>query len=196
MREVFRTASCPTSESSIPDGASLLRACMDGADGVDRVRVRSGLVGAVTLDAREAQRDSSRIARAGLDAVERDLDDELGPDVDDVSLALGRDPEEMLRLPREHLVGHSLEGLAQHDERAMLRIPRAEMQVRELSLATAVAPLRCENHEVERVRRLHLQPAGTATPRFVRRVESLHHDALVPSGEGVVEKRLSLHDVV
>ena len=42
------------------------------------------LVRAIALHAREAQRQAARDNRAVLDLVERDLDDELRPDVDDV----------------------------------------------------------------------------------------------------------------
>ena len=62
----------------------------DRADRVDRVRLGGGLVVAVALQAREAQRDPARVLRAGLHAVEGDLDDELGADVDGVGVAKRR----------------------------------------------------------------------------------------------------------
>ena len=44
-----------------------------------------------------------------------------------------------------------------------------------------------EHHEVERVARLHLDPAGTATTGFVRRVEVLDHDAFLTGGHRSVK---------
>ena len=72
---------------------------------------------------------------------------------------------------------------------AALRIARAEVEVREPALAPAVAPLRREHDEVERVRDLDLEPAGAAPARLVRRVERLDHHALVPARERVLEER-------
>src|SRR5918993_2083541 len=100
--------------SFVADRTRLLRSRMDGAHRLDRVGVARGLVRSIPLDASEAQRHSSRITRARLDAVEGDLDDELGPDEDDVALATRLQREQMLRLPGEHLVRHALEGLAEH----------------------------------------------------------------------------------
>src|SRR5262249_50393838 len=89
---------------------------------VDRVRLGGLLVRAIALDTRKPQGDSARIARRGLDAVERDLDDELGAheDGDPAPLDLAR--EQLLRLPAEQLVGHALERLADHDELAAPRV--------------------------------------------------------------------------
>src|SRR4051794_13725892 len=131
-------------------------------DGVERIGLGRGLVRAVAQDAREAQRDASRVAGAGLDPVERDLGDELGPDVDDPVAALGREGEQALGLPREHLVGETLEGLAEHHE--PVAGARPEVEVGEEPLAAAVAPLGGEDHEVERVARLDLQPRGATPP--------------------------------
>ena len=64
------------------------------------------------------------------------------------------------------------------------------MEVRELPLPAPVPPLGGEDDEVERVRGLHLQPAGAAPARLVRRIERLHHHALVAACERLVEKRL------
>ena len=44
---------------------------------------------AVAQHPREPERDASRVARGALQAVERDLDDLLGPDVHDVGAAVG-----------------------------------------------------------------------------------------------------------
>ena len=90
--------------------------------------------------------------RARLHVVERDLDHQLGPHVDGVAVARDLAREELLGLPGEHLVGHALEGLAEHHEAAGRRVARAEVQVREPALAPAVAPLGREHDEIERVR--------------------------------------------
>jgi hypothetical protein len=63
---------------------------VDRADRLDRVGLLRTLVGPVPLDPCEAKRNAARIARAALDAVERDLDDQLRADMDDV--ADGRPP--------------------------------------------------------------------------------------------------------
>src|SRR5215212_4136378 len=153
-----------------------------------RVRLGRGLVVAVALHAREAQRHPSRVAAGGLDAVEGDLDDLLGPDVDGVAVAVGLELLEALRLPGQQLVGEPLEGLAEHRE--ALAVARAEVQVGEEAAAAAVAPLRGEHDEVERVHRLDLQPRRAAAPGGVGRFEVLDHHALVAACERVVEDRL------
>ena len=72
----------------------------------------------------------------------------------------GLELEEALGLPLEHLVGHALEGLAEHDE--PLAVPGAEVDVRQLPLAAAAAPLDGEHHQVERVHGLDLAPRAAA----------------------------------
>ena len=127
-----------------------------------------------------------------MQAVERDLHDDLRADVHGDALATRLDLLEPLRLPREHLVGHALERLAEHHEPAGLRIARAEVEVAEPALPPPVAPFGGEDHEVERVGTLDLDPAGAAAPGLVRRVERLHHHALVPARERVVEEAVGL----
>ena len=58
-------------------------------------------------------------------------------------------------------------------------VARAEVDVAQPALPAAVAPLGGEHDEVERVRRLDLEPARPAASRLVRSVERLHHHALV-----------------
>ena len=99
--------------------------------------------------------------------------------------------EQLLGLPLEHRVGETLERLADHDERAV-GTARAEVQVRQPTLAPAVAPLGREHDEVERPHRLHLAPRAAAPTGVVGRVERLHHHALVAGGERVVEERRGL----
>ena len=113
-----------------------------------------------------------------------------------VPVAMGLEREEPLRLPREHLVGQALERLPEHDEVAVLRIPRTEVQVREPPLTPPVPPLRCEHDEIERVCDLHLEPCGSPTTCVVGRVGRLHHHALVPAGTRIVEEPLGRSDIV
>src|SRR4029079_12249716 len=105
-RGACRSASCPTSQRVEFVSASLLRTCVDRAHGLDGVRLGGWLVGAIALHAGKAERDPAWVARARLDAVEGDLDDELGADVDDVTLSARLQLEEVLGLPGEHLVRH------------------------------------------------------------------------------------------
>src|SRR5262245_22424979 len=95
----------------------------------ERVGVAGGLVAAVALYASGAGRAPARILRAGLDVVERDFGDDLRPHEHDVLVARDFDLEEALRLPREHLVGQTLERLAEHDEAAALGVAGTEVQV-------------------------------------------------------------------
>src|SRR5689334_2191253 len=123
----------PTGEAGLRRGRPLRlprsAACsrVDGEHGRERVRVLRPLVRPVPLDAGEAQRDPARVARAALDAVEGDLDDELGAHVHDVALAACLELEQGLRLPGEHLVRQTLERLAQHDEAAALGVARPQV---------------------------------------------------------------------
>src|SRR2546427_2872410 len=134
------------------------------------VRVGRRLVVSVPFDPREAEREPAGILRAGLDLVERDFGDDLGPDEDRVGVAADLDLEKLLRLPREHLVGEPLERLAEHDEAAVRGVPRPEMQVAERPSSSAAAPFGGEDHEVERPRLLHLQPRGATTAGSVHAV--------------------------
>src|SRR3989454_12819233 len=80
------------------------------------------------------------------------------------------------------LVRHPLERLAEHDESARVRVAGAEVEVREAAAATTVAPLGGEHDQVERLRRLHLEPGRAARPRVVARAQGLRHQALVTGG--------------
>ena len=59
------------------------------------------------------------------------------------------------------------------------RVAGTEVQVRQPAAAAAVPPLGGQHDEVERVPRLHLEPARPAPAGLVGRVERLHHHALV-----------------
>ena len=62
--------------------------------------------------------------------------------------------------------------------------------------APAVAPLHGQDHEVERVRGLDLEPRAAAAARLVGRVERLRHEALVAARECDREDRLGPGGVV
>src|SRR5436190_759496 len=114
---------------------------------LDGVRLLGGLVRAIALDPREAQRQAARVVRARLYVVEGHFHHELRADMDGIRVATDLELEQLLGLPLEHLVGHALERLAQHDEAAGLRVARAEMHIREPSPASSMPPLRREHHE-------------------------------------------------
>ena len=129
------------------------RACRAGAAGRARTAAprRPGSAGCVCTPSKAISTTSS------------------GPDVDTYAVAAGLQLQQALGLPRKHRVGQPLERLAEHAE-AAVRVARAEVQVREPALAAAVAPLRGEDDQIERVPRLHLEPAGapSARPRTAR----------------------------
>src|SRR5919109_1573314 len=107
--------------------------------------------------------------RAALHLVERDLDHKLGPHVDDVSFAMRLAREELLRLPLEHLVGHPLERLSEHNEATGCGMAGANVDVAEPSLPATRSPLDREHDEIERARRLDLDPRRAAPTGDVRR---------------------------
>ena len=53
-----------------------------------------------------------------------------------------------------------------------------------------MAPFGREHREIERLRRLHLEPPLPAVPGLVRRVAGLGHDPFVSTPQGGVEKPL------
>ena len=158
--------------------------------GLEGVGLPCGLVGPVAQHPREAQRHAAGIARAGLHSVERDLDDELGPHVHDVAVAGDLQLEQLLCLPSEHLVGESLERLAEHHESISGGVTSPEVEIAQPAATAPVPPLRGEHHEVERAHRLHLQPTRAAAARHVGLIERLQHHALVAAGDRVVEELL------
>src|SRR5207248_8349539 len=123
---------------------------------------------------REAERESTEIHGALLEAVEGNFDDELGTNVDDDTVVARLELLQLLRLPLEQLVGHSLECLAEHDEPTG-GIACAQMKIGQPALPPAVTPLGGEDHEVERVRLFDLEPIPCASTRFVPRVQLFHH---------------------
>src|SRR5262245_22088059 len=103
--------------------------------GRKRVGFAGGLVGAVSLYTCKPQREPSGILRTFLNLIERDLDHELRPHMDDVCVARHFQLEQPGRLPRQHLISHALERLAEHHEAAALGVARAQMQVAQRAMA-------------------------------------------------------------
>src|SRR4051812_45618989 len=155
------------------------RLLVDRLDRRERVGFRRRFVATIAFHARETQREAAGILRARLEVVERDLGNDVGLEEHRVGIAPDLELEEALRLPREHLVGEALEGLAEHDEAAAFGVPRAEVQVAQPPFAPATPPLDRENHEIERTRLLHLQPRGAAPASRVDAVNRLRHHAFV-----------------
>ena len=149
-----------------------------------------GLVGAVAAQAGEAQGQAARVVGAILQAVEGDLDHQLGAHVHHVPLAVRLAGEQLLGLAGEHLVGHALEGLAQHHEAARGRVARAQVEVAEPALAAAAAPLGGEDHQVQGVGGLELEPAAAAAAGLVGGLEGLGDQALVAPLQGLLEEGL------
>src|SRR5262252_6813850 len=87
---------------------------VDSADRVHGVRMRRSLVVPVTLDARQSQREATRIAAARLQIAEGHLYDQLRPEVDGPLIAVRLALQELPGLPLEHGIGEPLEGLAEH----------------------------------------------------------------------------------
>src|SRR5436309_2534121 len=80
-------------------------------DGLDGIRLVRALVRAVAHDAREAQRQATRIRRARLDAVEGDLHHQLGPHVHHVPVASRLTLDHLPPLPPGHLTPQPVERL-------------------------------------------------------------------------------------
>src|SRR5207253_932547 len=142
------------------------------------------------LDAREPEGDAARIARGRLDAVECDLDDQLGTDENSDPATACLAAEQLRGLPAKELVRQALEALAHHHEAVPIRIAGAEVEVREPAAAAPVAPLRAEHDEVVRPNRLHLEPGLAAAAGGVQRRGVLDDDALVAGAERLLEDAL------
>ena len=99
MAGVLCVAAGQCTIGSDPNRALAHAARVQRAQRVDRVGLLGALVGAVAEDAREAQRHAAGVARAGLDAVERDLDDQLGTHVHGRRRAALLELEQARRLP-------------------------------------------------------------------------------------------------
>jgi hypothetical protein len=62
-------------------------------------------------------------------------------------------------------------------------------------VAPAVAPFNPEDHQVQRVHRLDLDPAGATPAGLVARIERFDHDPLVAAGERLAQEVVRLRDV-
>src|SRR5436305_1528723 len=82
---------------------------------------------AVALDAGEAEREPARVAGGGLDAVERDLDDELRAYQDGDPAPGGLTGEQLAGLPLQELVREPLEALPDHQKLAGSRVQGPEV---------------------------------------------------------------------
>src|SRR3954451_18939981 len=116
-----RRISWPRVSSITP--ANLLRVRDERPHGLDGVRLVRGLVVAVAHDPGEAERQATGVAGRALEAVEGDLHDLLRAQRYDVGVAdragLGRQLGKALGLPGQQRVGHALERLPEHRERAV-----------------------------------------------------------------------------
>src|SRR3569623_91237 len=113
---------------------------IDGSYGFHGIGVFGTFVGTVLLDACEAQSEAAGVLRALLQIIEGDFHHQFGPHVHRVSVGGNLQLLQSLRLPRQHLIGETLEGLSQHDEIPSFRITRTEVEIAEPTLAPAVAP--------------------------------------------------------
>ena len=163
-------------------------AVVDRADGFERVRLVGALVGPVPKDAREPQRHAARVARAALDAVEGDLDHELRPDVHAVRRAARLQLEQALGLPLEHRVGQPLEGLPEHAEAAVRLRGRRGAGSRASPRRRPWPHSAASTTRSSVCARLHLEPRAAAAAGRVRLGQRLHHHALVPARERVLEE--------
>src|SRR5262252_4246563 len=174
----------PDMQSSAPLGAR--HAALGGIDAAYRVHgvgLRGILVGAIALHSSESERETPRITAARLQVAESHFHDQLRLEVDGRAVAMRLALEELSGLPLEHYIGETLEGLAEHDVLPARRIKGAEMQIGELAAATAMTPLGGEDHQVQCVRSLDLEPACAAIAGLVWRIERFRHQPFVPGGE-------------
>ena len=110
---------------------------MKGPDGLDGVRISSLLVGSIALDPGESEGYPTRIPGARLDSIEGDFHDLLRMHMNDMPLPPALQLEEAFRLPLQRLVRESFEGLAQHDETAVLGVPGSQVEIAEPALSPA-----------------------------------------------------------
>ena len=114
LRGILRSGS-----ASLLPPERLCQECPQHGDGVhcSHPGVRAG-----AKYSREAERDTTGVSGGALNAVEGDLDDLLRSDMDHVAFTASFKVQEALGLPREHLVGHPLESLSDHDPAASVII--------------------------------------------------------------------------
>ena len=103
--------------------------------------------------------------------------------------------EQLLRLPRQHGIRQPLERLAEHDELAGQRIARTKVQVRQPALPTTVTPFDAEDHQVERVDWLDLDPPGPTPACLIARIDRFHHDAFMTARHRLAQELLTFSNV-
>src|SRR4029077_15572185 len=79
--------------------------------------------------------------------------------------------------------------LAEHDEATGIRIPRAQVNVREPTVAAAGTPLGREHDEVERLCRLHFEPRRSPSTCLIARVQRFGHEPFLTRGDRTLEER-------
>src|SRR4051812_44516292 len=159
-------------------------------NGLEGIGLRGVLVRAVTFHACKAQREAALVTGADLDLVERYLDHQLGFDVNGVTITSDLELQQLRGLPFEHLVGESLEGLAEHRVATFLGVARAQMKIAKPALAASVAPFRGEDHEIERTSALDFEPALSARSGCVRSHQGLRHYTFVAARDSGVQEIL------
>src|SRR5215203_900408 len=158
---------------------------------LDRIRLIRGLVSAIPLDSREAQRHAARILGAHLDLVECDLHHQLRPHVDRNTISRDLQLQQPGGLPREHFVCHSLEGLTEHHQATRV-ITSTQMKIAQPPLSPAVPPLSGKHNQIEGVCRFDLEPAAPPMTRLVWSIQRLRHDTLVTPSDRRFEETISL----
>jgi len=114
-----------------------------------------------------------------LNLVERNLDHQLWPNGNSPAISAGFEGKQLFGLPAKHLIGESLECLAQHHELPALRIPRPQVKIGQPAGAAAVSPLRSQYDQVERISCFQLEPVISALPCHVASRERFGHGAFV-----------------
>ena len=164
---------------------------------LDRVGLVGALVGAIALDAREAQREAAGILRALLQVVERDLDDELGPHVHGVAVAAA------ISRASSSCVCHSSSASVMPLKvlPSMTQPPRRRDRARRGAGWTASRCRRPWPHSAASTTRssvcarLTLSQLAPRPPGLVRRVERLRHHAFVAARQRVGVEVLGGGDV-
>src|SRR5512145_357336 len=95
------------------------------------------------------------------------------------------------RLPSEHLIGHTLESLAEHCKATALFIARTKVYVTQVAATSTAAPFCRQNHQIQRVNGLELEPAGTPSTSVVDRCRDFRKHPLVTGGQRLCYECLS-----
>src|SRR5688500_1395891 len=108
--------------------------------GLKCIRLVRRLIGPVSLDTREPKGEPAHIPRTDLNRVEGNLGYDLGLEIHGILVTSDLDLQELLRLPRQHLVRQTLKRLTEHCEAAVLCISCPQMQITEPALPSPIAP--------------------------------------------------------